>query len=360
MKTPFCTLLALCLAASLGAQAPSTQYTPEQLDQLVGPIALYPDPLVALILPASTYPADISLAAQYLASGGDPAGADSQPWDPSVKGLAHYPDVLKWMSDNLDWTQTLGAAFAMQPADVMKSIQQQRARARAAGTLVDTPQQRVDIEGDDIRIVPADPSTIYVPQYDSDDVYDVPAGEEGPFLTFGVGYPVGPWLGFECDWDDFGIWLGPWQPGWAYRRDWADGRGGGRRWHPDAVRGRELVRNYYRPTLTPSGPRPIAGARPEPVRRAAAPRQATPVAARPAPAERSTPDYRGYSTPAPKTPAPQGSVYGGYSRGTQTRDYSTRGKTSRQAPVRASAPAPARAEPASRSPAPAPAGKDRR
>jgi hypothetical protein len=360
MKTSFCTLLALCLAASLGAQAPSTQYTPEQLDQLVGPIALYPDPLVALILPASTFPSDISLAAQYLATGGDPAGIDSQTWDPSVKGLAHYPGVLKWMNDNLDWTQTLGAAFAMQPADVMKSVQQQRAKARAAGTLVDTPQQQVVMEGDDIRIVPTDPNMIYVPEYDADDVYDAPAGDEGPFLTFGVGYPVGPWLGFECDWDDFGIWMGPWQRGWAYRREWAGAGGGGRRWHPDAVRGRELVRNYYRPTVTAAGPIPIAGARPEPTRRVAAPRGAAPVS-RPAQVERSTPDYRGYSTPSPRTPAPQGSLFGGYSRGTQTRDYSTRGQTSRKAPVApARAAAPARAEPSSRSSTPAPAGRDRR
>jgi len=277
--------------------------------------------------------------------------------------------VLKWMNDNLDWAQTLGAAFAMQPSDVMKSIQQQRARARAAGTLVNTPQQQVDIEGDDIRIVPANPNMIYAPEYDADEVYEEPEGDAGPLISFGVGYPVGPWLGFECDWDDFGIWNGPWHPGWAYRRDWADARSGGRRWHPDADRGHDLVRNYYRPTMTAAAPRPIAGARPrpEPVRSVAAPRQAVQAAARPAPAERSTPDYRGYGAPAPRTPAPapQGSLYGGYSRGTQTRDYSSRGQTSRQAPVKAPAraAAPARtqaAQPAARSSAPEPAGKDRR
>ena len=108
MKPPLTALLALALAASLHAQAPAagpaTEYTPEQLDQLLGPIALYPDPLVAVILPASTVPSDIALAAGYLAANGAQAGIDTQPWDPSVRALAHYPDVLKWMNDNLDWT----------------------------------------------------------------------------------------------------------------------------------------------------------------------------------------------------------------------------------------------------------------
>ena len=186
MKAPLALFTALCLAVSLRAQAPAegvagTAYTPEQLDQLLAPIGLYPDPLIALILPASTAPSDISLAAQYVASGGNPSGIDAQPWDPSVRGLAHYPDVLKWMNDNLDWTRALGAAFAMQPADVMQSIQQLRAKAKAAGTLVDTPQQQVDMEGDDIRVIPAQQDTMYVPEYDPDMVYgDAPEGYAGP------------------------------------------------------------------------------------------------------------------------------------------------------------------------------------
>ena len=361
MKAPLCTLLALCLAVSLRAQAPGTQYTPEQLDQLVGPIALYPDPLVALILPASTTPSDISLAAQYLASGGDPSNADSQPWAPSVRGLAHYPGVVKWMGDNLDWTQTLGAAFAMQPADVMKSIQQQRAKAVAAGTLANSPQQQVDTEGDDIRIVPSNPDTIYVPEYDADEVYDVQEGAGGPFITFGIGYPVGPWLGFECDWDDFGIWAGPWHRGWGYRRDWRDEHNGGRRWQPEAARGHVLVRSYYRPSERAVGPRPMA-----PSRAVARPRVAAPPRG-PAPLVRSQPDYRGYGAvnPQPSTAAPHGTVFSGYSRGTQTRDYSIRGKESRQAPVRQTqAPArqtqaPAKQSSGPRNASPEPPGRDR-
>jgi len=347
MKAPFVLFITLCLAGSIRAQAPAADlpgesYSSDQLDSLLAPIALYPDPLVALILPASTAPGDITLAEQYVAANGDPAGIDSQSWDPSVKALARYTEVLKWMNDNLDWTQALGAAFTQQPADVMKSIQQLRARARAAGTLVDTPQQQVDMEGDDIRIVPAQADIIYVPQYDPDLVYDAPDGYAGPFLTFGVGFPVGAWLGYECDWDDFGIWAGPWHPGWAYRRDWRDPRVHGNAWRPDPRRSREVVRKFYRPAASP--PRPSnSGRTPAPARRPVEGRHPA------APAPSSRPDYRGWGgPPAPRAPAPapSGALFGNYGRGTEARAFSNRGETSRQAPVRS--PGPARTGPAAR------------
>src|SRR5665213_702878 len=141
LKVTVLLTLALCLALPGGAQTPGVAYTGEQLDQLLGPIALYPDALVAVILPASTVPSDVTLAANYLAANGTVGGIEAQPWDASVKALAHYPEVVKWMNANLDWTQALGAAFAQQPADVMQSVQQLRVQARAAGTLIDTPQQ---------------------------------------------------------------------------------------------------------------------------------------------------------------------------------------------------------------------------
>jgi hypothetical protein len=337
MKALLTTIAALCCAGLLQAQG--TQYAPEQLDQLVGPVALYPDPLVALILPASTDPNDLAAAAQYLGSNGDPSQVDTQSWDASVKGLAHYPTVLEWMANNMDWTQALGAAFAMQPADVMKSVQQMRAKAIAAGTLVNTPQMQIDYEGNDIRLVPADPNTVYVPEYNADDVYDVPEGYDGPFITFGAGYPVGPWLGYECDWDDFGIWIGPWRPGWDYRRDWVGGGFGGSRWHPDARRGHALVRNYYRPGAFVAHPAGIAGAR-GPAPSPGGFRGGVPGTRPPVNFTRSVPDYRGYAAPGARTApaAPSGPLFGGYSRGTQARANSARGHASRQAPVR-SAPA---------------------
>jgi hypothetical protein len=359
MKTIFLLSITLCFAFSVRAQTSGATYSPEELDQLLGPIALYPDPLVALILPASTVPSDITLAANFLATNAAPAGIDSQSWDPSVKALVRYPDVVKWMNANLDWTQTLGAAFAQQPADVMKSIQQLRTQARVAGTLVDTPQQRVDLEGDDIRIVPAQEDTIYVPEYDPAIVYETPVGYAGPFVSFGVGYPVGAWLGYECDWDDFGIWVGPWNPGWAYRREWRNpGMGGNssRVWRPDPRRSHEVVRNFYRPGNRLPSPGIVAGYR-APARRGG---EAPHTAISRAPA--AQPDYRGraVATPRPSSPAPSSHLLGGYNRGTQTRDFSNRGQTSRIAPVRSAAPraaaparaaTPVRAEAPSRAPA---------
>jgi hypothetical protein len=356
MKVPFLLTVTLCLALFVRAQTPSATYSPEQLDQLLGPIALYPDPLVALILPASTVPSDITLAARYLAANGAPGGIDAQPWDPSVKGLARYPDVVKWMSDNLDWTQALGAAFAQQPADVMKSIQQLRVQARAAGTLVDTPQQQVDLEGDAIRIVPAQSNIIYVPEYDPAIVYETPVGYAGPFITFGLGFQVGAWLGFQCDWNDFGIWVGPWSPGWAYRREWRNSGLGGnswRAWQPDPRRSREVVRNFYRPEGRLPSPGVIAGYR-APIRQLGeAPHPAISRAS-------SRPDYRGraIAVPRPSSPAPSSQLLGGYNRGTQTREFSSRGQVSRSAPVRIlSSP---RAVAAPRASAPAPAGNRER
>jgi hypothetical protein len=368
MKAPLLLTLTLCLAFSARAQTPGATYSPDQLDQLLGPIALYPDPLIALILPASTVPSDIALAANYLAANGAPGGIAAQPWDPSVKALARYPDVVKWMNGNLDWTQALGAAFAQQPADVMKSVQQLRIQARAAGTLVDTPQQQVDLEGDSIRIVPAQPYTIYVPEYDPAVVYGPPVGYAGPFITFGLGFPVGAWLGYQCDWDDFGIWVGPWSPGWAYRREWRNPGFGGnswRAWRPDPRRSHYVVRNFYRPEGRLPSPRASAGYRAPIPRPGVAPSIAISRAA-------FRPDYRGraIAVPRPSSPAPSSQLLGGYNRGTQTRDFSNRGQVSRSAPVRtlsspraatpAHAAAPARAAPA-RSSAPAPEGnRDRR
>jgi hypothetical protein len=242
---------------------PASPYNPAQLDQLLAPVALYPDPLVALILPGSTAPSDIVAAAQYLAANGDPNSIDAQPWDPSVRGLAHYPALLEWLAGNLQWTQALGLAFAQQPADVMQAIQRLRARALAAGTLVSTPQQQVIVDGGTIRIVPAQQDAVYLPEYDPNSVYDSSAGYAGPAVSFGIGYPVGAWLGYECDWDDFGIWVGPWHPGWAYRRDWQNPGQGGAAWRPDPRQVQEGARNFPRPQGSVPSPRSSVGSGPE-------------------------------------------------------------------------------------------------
>jgi hypothetical protein len=228
----------LLLAAPLRAQTPapppqspvpeesaSPNLPPEALNQLLAPIALYPDALVALILPASSVPSDVVLAARYLSSNGDSAQIANQPWDDSVKSLANYPDVLKWMDQNLEWTTQVGDAFLNQPADVMNTIQQLRAQAVAAGNLVDTPQQKIVKEETCIRIVPAEPDVIYVPQYDPEVVYVEPYEPYGtylgPALTFGIGFAVGPWLNYDCDWPRRKVCVGDWNPRW--RSDWNSG-----------------------------------------------------------------------------------------------------------------------------------------
>lgn len=254
---------------------PAAQGAPVALDpleQLVAPIALYPDPLIALILPASTVPTDLSAAAQYLGANGDPTQIDNQPWDPSVRGLAHYPTVLEWMAQNPGWTQGLGAAFASRPADVMAAIQKLRSMAKAAGTLTDTSQQEVVDEDGGIAIEPAQPDVIYVPSYDPDVVFvDGPYyGYGGPYLTFGMGFPVGFWLGYGFDWGHRAFWHGDWrnwhnEGGWGHpifpgQRGYIDAAGAGQ-WHapanaPQARDSSSEHAAFARPGPMPGAPRP--------------------------------------------------------------------------------------------------------
>lgn len=210
-------------ASDPGAQPPATLFTAEQLEQLVGPIALYPDALVALILPASTNLGDLVLAARYVQGGGDLGQVEHRAWDASVKSLVHYPEVLKWLDANLDWTKQLGEAFAAQPADVMNALQRLRAKAQANGALVDTPQQQVLVEQSEIRIVPAQPDVIYVPTYDPTIVYlDRPLfySYGAPALRFGPPCSVGAWLAFEFNWSSRSLWIGDRHRHWPDRHDW--------------------------------------------------------------------------------------------------------------------------------------------
>lgn len=154
-----------------------------ELAELLGPIALYPDALVALILPAATVPSDVVLGARYIRSNGDPDRVDNQPWDESVRALVRYPDVLSWMNENLEWTASVGEAFVEQPADVMNAIQSLRAQAQAVGNLKDTSQQRVVVREEVIRIIPADPEIIYVPRYDPEVVFVETLDPVVPLLT---------------------------------------------------------------------------------------------------------------------------------------------------------------------------------
>ena len=183
-------------------------HTPEQIDELISPIALYPDPLVSVILPASTVWPDVQSADRFLRGNVDPATIEVQPWDESVKALTQYPQVVAWMVDNLAWTQNVGATFIEQPAEVMNSIQRLRASARAAGILVDTPQQRVVVQGSYISIEPAQLEIVYVPIYDPEIIY-VPRGRplRRGTVTFSAGFTIGTRSTYAFDWNRRAIWI---------------------------------------------------------------------------------------------------------------------------------------------------------
>jgi uncharacterized membrane protein YgcG len=183
-----------------------------QLQSLLAPIALYPDPLIAQILPASTYPVQVADAARWLQANPNPTEAmiDALPVEPPIKALLHYPAVLAMMNNQLDWTQSLGVAFMNQQADVMIAIQELRQQALNAGTLQSNGYQQVVMDGDQIEILPVDPNTVYVAQYDPEAVY-----VGGAYLTFAVGYPQGVWLDNDIDWQNRWVAGGDgWNHGW--------------------------------------------------------------------------------------------------------------------------------------------------
>lgn len=198
------------------------------LDELLAPIALYPDPLISLILPAATFPSEIRDAAGFLQGGGDPSQAANNGWDSSVQGLAHYPTVVEWMGSNYAWTEQLGGAFASQPAAVMDAIQDLRRRAQAAGALVNSQQQQVIVYQNTIEIVPQQPDEIYVPLYDPEVVYvQQPGGfYSGSYFAWSSPYPAGIWLTFDFDWRRHAVWHGDWYDyrrqhgGWAHPIDY--------------------------------------------------------------------------------------------------------------------------------------------
>ena len=202
---------------------PYAQQTPEQLQRLVAPIALYPDSLVAQVLAASTFPEEIVEADRWVQGHPDLKGdalgkeVDQQPWDPSVKALTAFPSVLGNMDKNLSWTSSLGDAYYNQQQDVMDAVQFMRHKAEAAGNLKTTPQQVVNDQDADVDIQPADPNVVYVPAYDPWLVYGYPVVAwpgwypypgiwfGGPYLTFGLGFGIGSFGGFGWGWGHWGF-----------------------------------------------------------------------------------------------------------------------------------------------------------
>src|SRR5271165_3673932 len=237
-------------------QAPATTYaspTPDQLYQLVAPIALFPDNLVAQVLAGSTYPDQITAAEQWLTQNSSLKGqqlmeaVNQQPWDDSVKGLTQFPDVLGQMASNLSWTSALGDAYFNIPQSVMNAVQVMRQRAQQAGNLKSTPQQNVTVQNQapaaeapapassgeaqttivqppsqTIIIQPAQPEVVYVPTYNPTVVYGAPVAAYPGYstgavvatslLSFGVGIAVGAAIsggGGCCGWG-YNSWGSSW------------------------------------------------------------------------------------------------------------------------------------------------------
>src|ERR1700678_273968 len=153
-------------------QTPAHALNTEQLEQLVAPIALYPDTLVAQVLAAATYPAQVvdadhwRQAQEYAAPDQIAAGANMQSWDPSLKALTAFPKLLAEMDQNLRWTIALGNAYYNQPQDVLDVVQVMRQRAQAAGNLASTPQESVSYDQGYIQVAPVNPQVVYLPAYD--------------------------------------------------------------------------------------------------------------------------------------------------------------------------------------------------
>jgi Protein of unknown function (DUF3300) len=199
------------------------QQTPEQLQQLVAPIALYPDSLVSQILAASTFPEQVVEADRWLQAHPDLKGddlgqaVDQQPWDPSVKALTGFPSVLGNMDKNLAWTSSLGDAYYNQQPDVVEAVQLMRRRAQEAGNLRTTPQETVTTQDSTISIAPPSPDVVYVPAYDPWMVYGDPIVAwpgwypypgiwyGGPYLSFGEGFGIGWFGGYGWGWHHWGF-----------------------------------------------------------------------------------------------------------------------------------------------------------
>ena len=211
---------------------PNQALAPDQLDDLVAPVALYPDPLVSQILVASTYPLELVQALQWLQRNPGIAGAaltqaaEQQNWDPSIQALVIFPDLVKRLNQDITWTTNLGNAFLNQQADVMDAVQRMRSKAQQAGKLSSTPQQTVTTTSDngqpEIVIQPANPQMIYLPNYDPAYFWGPPLYYPyanwfyppyggGAYWGFGMGIPMG--LYFGGGWGGWGGW--GWGFGWG-------------------------------------------------------------------------------------------------------------------------------------------------
>ncbi|HET9062207.1 MAG TPA: DUF3300 domain-containing protein, partial [Candidatus Binatia bacterium] len=217
------------------AEPTAPAFSQEQLDQMLAPIALYPDSLLIQLMMSSTYPLELVEADRWCKKNATIKGEarekalEAEDWDPSVKAMALFPDLLGRMSENLDWTQDLGDAFLGQQPQVLDTVQALRKQAYDAGNLQSGEQQTVVVEKETqvIQIEPAQPETVYVPQYNSAAVYGTPPPAQPYYpeantysgtdmlmtgaLSFGAGMLIGNLIwddDSDCDWDDHHVYGG--------------------------------------------------------------------------------------------------------------------------------------------------------
>src|SRR6516164_2629780 len=208
---------------------------PQQLDSLVAPIALFPDPILSQVLVASTYPLEIVEAERWVTQNPGlrgqqlTAAAAKQPWDASVQALVAMPDLLKKLSQDVGWTSDLGNAFLAQQQDVMSSIQRMREKAYASGALKSTPQQTVatttEAGQNFVTIQPADPNYLYLPVYDPTAVWGAPVYPY-PYYPYGTGAAVAAGVvGFAAGIAIGSLWYGGWGGwgGWGWGAGWRGG-----------------------------------------------------------------------------------------------------------------------------------------
>ena len=343
------------------------QYSAADLEKLAAPIALHPDPLISIILPASVYPLEIVQAARFVQDTNNLPKVDEQAWDDNVKAVAKFPTLIQKMNDDLTWTMDLGQAFVDQPAELMDTIQRLRGKASSAGVLKTTPEQviyvtntvterTVDqqvlyVTNTVVQIVPANPQVVYVPTYPPS-IYYPPPYYVGPppIVSFAVGVTVGLIIANNCDWHHGGIYVGHHGAvivgggGWGHNDVDIDinrnvninkntinnvnrPAAPAQKWQPDQSRMRTAGAPGAKASTqsaqargwssSPARSTPTARATPSPSVSRPSP---SPSVARPSPSS-------SYSRPTPS--ASRGSAFGGVSSGASTRSFSSRGSSSR-------------------------------
>ena len=202
---------------SYESQDDEERYSDQELDNLVGSIALYPDALLAQVLVAATFPDQVEEAARFVRANGT-SGIDDQPWDVSVKAVAHYPSALNMMADKSDWTTALGRAYATQSSEVMAAVQRMRRMADSQGNLRSSEQQTISRDDDNYYVIaPTQTRVIYVPVYDPYVIYTRPIFQTtfySRYWSFGVGFPIGGWLNYDCNWRTRSVYYDGWNVGY--------------------------------------------------------------------------------------------------------------------------------------------------